>query len=178
MKVWQKGMSLIEVLVAMLIIGLALTMGISMIQASNRFGESAEFGSSALQQAQAIIDKIKSNGVASDTYLFTGGVVITNGDEYEKMYAEVSKVKLIDIPLHLTCKVALCSEAENIAKADVVQWNNTLQEMLPGGRGIVHRISSLPNRDFFEVIVMWNHNAEIEIDNNPAVSGIRVNFSL
>ena len=41
----QKGMTLLEVLVSMLVIGLALAMSISMIQAANRYGETAEINS-------------------------------------------------------------------------------------------------------------------------------------
>lgn len=177
-KACQKGMSLIEVLVSMLIIGLALAMSISMIQASNRFGESAEFGSSALQQTQAIIDKVKSNKIAMNTYVFDKSPLrIRNDGVFIDAYQDVISVPIADIPNYLKCQSTTCTNSENIAIADVVQWNNTLQEMLPGGRGIIRRLP-VAGRDFFEVVVMWNHNPEADMSNNQLVNGIRVNFSL
>lgn len=177
-KTHQKGMSFIEVLVAMLIIGLALAMSISMIQASNRFGESAEFSSSALQQAQAIIDKIKANSLAANTYVFTGGAVINNNGTYEAIYDVIEDIDIDSIPDQLACQSDICTDAENVARNDILQWNNLLQNTIPGGRGIIRRIDILPNVNSFEVIVMWNHNAELEMNNNRDIDGIRVNFSL
>lgn len=68
-KVKQKGMSLLEVVVAMLVIGIALAGSIAMIQASNRYGISAAYTSTAQQHAQTIINQMRANNVVRDTYL-------------------------------------------------------------------------------------------------------------
>lgn len=68
-KVKQKGMSLLEVVVAMLVIGIALAGSIAMIQASNRYGISAAYTSTAQQHAQTLINQMRANNVVRDTYL-------------------------------------------------------------------------------------------------------------
>lgn len=170
----QKGMSLIEVLVSMLIIGLALAMSISMIQTANRYGDSAEHSAAALQQAQSIIDKMRANKIAAPAYLFTGGA---SGSTYDSWYtADMGK-----IPAELTCGSDVhCAKALDTAKTDMSQWKNNLSSLLPGGKGVIREVQA--ESGSYEVIVMWKYNPESEaksVDStNPNARGITVNFTL
>ena len=47
----QKGMTLLEIVVSMLIVALGLAISVSMIQTANRFGDTAEYTAFALQKA-------------------------------------------------------------------------------------------------------------------------------
>lgn len=170
----QKGMSLIEVLVSMLVIGLALVMSISMIQVANRYGESAEFSAAALQQAQSVIDKMRANKIAAPAYIFTGGAT---GTAYDSWYqADMGK-----IPDDLSCDSDVqCLTALDTAKADMSQWKANLSSLLPGGKGVVREVSA--GSGAYEVIVMWKYSPESEARSaesvNPKARGITVNFSL
>ena len=56
----QKGMTLLEIVISMLIVALGLAMSVSMIQTANRFGDTAEFTAFAQQKSQQIIDRSRS----------------------------------------------------------------------------------------------------------------------
>ena len=160
----QKGMTLIEVLVSMLVIGLALAMSISMIQTANRFGENAEFSSSALRQAQAIVDKIRANKANANEYTFLGDATLKPDSTFNDLYSSV------DMSTIKPCS-ANCSTAEQ----DMLQWREELETLLPGGRGII-----VPNNNRrFDVIVMWRYDLEkAEINDRSVAQGIRMNFAL
>ena len=178
----QKGMTLLEVLVSMLVIGLALAMSISMIQAANRYGETAEYSAAALQRAQSVIDKMRANQVAAPAYVF-GSVA---GTRYDALYPSVD---MNEIPAKISCKfpgatdpliVERCQKGESVAKDDMEAWKKELADNLPGGKGIIRSIN---DRAGYEVIVMWSHTTESEAmaagTSKPTVaSGIRVRFSL
>ncbi|MDO4777725.1 MAG: type IV pilus modification protein PilV [Cardiobacteriaceae bacterium] len=172
-RIHQKGMTLLEVVVSMLVIGLGLAMSISMIQTANRFGNSAEFSHSALEQAQAIIDKIRANRVAAPTYRYPATEVIGS---YDAIY---ESAKAADIgKLKISCTLpgidsSDCDKAGKIAQTDMQAWDENTRALLPGGRGAV-----VINGMNSEVIVMWKNNPETDSNDNPDVQGIRVRFAL
>ena len=178
----QKGMSLIEVLVSMLVVGLALVTSISMIQSANRFGNSAEYSSSALIQAQAIIDKVRANKIGVDSYIFTSGVTAGEIDtavltfNYDVIF---NKIKMADIPnsLAATCSRTPCTpESVSTARTDMIQWAENLDETLPEGKGILRLIDA--NRGSYEVVVMWRNIAETDANPVASAQGIHLRFSL
>lgn len=177
-RIKQSGMSMLEVVVSMLIIGLGLAMSISMIQTSNRFGNNAEFSHSALEQAQAIIDKIRANQVAAATYEYMGGAALSAN--YDTMYASVanettyiSGINALTRQCTAGISTADCQVPGDTAKADMQAWSGNIRSLLPGGRGLI----SMNGRNL-EVIVMWSNTAETDTNLNPVAQGIRVNFTL
>ena len=182
----QKGMTMLEVVVSMLVIGLGLAMSISMIQTANRFGNSAEFSHSALEQAQAIIDKMRANSAAAPTYGYIGTAVITptTDSNYDAMYNAVANQSTYDTgisDLVVECFTGIsaddCASVGAIAKADMKAWSESLRELLPGGRGLIN-IRNVNNTNIFDVIVMWRNSAETDSDQNSSAQGIRVSFTL
>ncbi len=175
LRYWQKGMTMLEVLVAMLVIGLALVTGISMLQTANRYGDSAEFSAIASQQSQSIIDKIRANSVSASAYLFPESVPTTA--DYSTLYPQVDTS---NIPASIACKTtapAICATGESVAKQDMQQWEDTLAQQLPNGRGAIRRVGF--GTDTYEVIVMWHYNPESEPTGpTPAAHGITVRFTL
>ena len=174
----QKGMTMLEVIVAMLIIGLGLAMSISMIQTSNRFGNNAEFSHLALEQAQAIIDKMRANSVAARSYEFTGGAI--RNVDYDSMYRFVANEAAYDSAIRGLNKICApdfsaqdCDIPGGIAQSDMLAWSNDIKAALPGGRGLV-----FVNGRNLEVVVMWSNTVEKESNLNPVAQGIRINFTL
>lgn len=180
----QKGMSLIEVLVSMLVVGLALVTSISMIQSANRFGNSAEYSSTALNQTQAIIDKIRANKIGIDSYIFTGSATAVQIDNaiisgvYDNIFGLVNMGNIPNTLANVCSRTPCTTTSVATAHTDMTQWAASLGEALPEGRGIVRLLDA--DRGSYEVVVMWRNIAEI--DNNPAANanaqGIHLRFSL
>ena len=156
----QKGMTLLEIVVSMLIVALGLAMSVSMIQSANRFGDTAEYTAFALQKSQLIIDTMRANVVAKDTYIISGiNTPNSGGVEYNTLYNELDPIynatdkgivlsRLMD---RLQCKSA-CTPAEVNAKEDVNAWVDEIINTLPGGRALIAK-----DKEHYEVILMWRH---------------------
>lgn len=165
----QVGMTLLEVIVSMLVIGLALAMSISMIQTANRFGESAEFTSSALRQAQVIADKMRANNREADSYLYPGAAAITPDATFSDIHAA------LDMSYLVPCGAECTEPSDHIAREDMLQWVSELSESLPQGRGAI--VANGQRR--YDVVVTWSHTAENgEMQDNPDAQGVRITFAL
>ena len=93
MRAHQRGMTLLEVVISMLVVALGLVMSISMIQTANRFGDTAEYTAFALQKSQLIIDTMRANVVAKDTYIISGINTPNSGNiDYNALYKELDPI--------------------------------------------------------------------------------------
>ena len=165
----QQGMTLLEVVVSMLVVALGLVMSVSMLQTANRFGDTAEYTSFALQESQTLIDAMRANRLADETY-FVNAIGVTSKDTsleviynsldaFYKFTSDDKEVVKQEVKNRLMCKNASCTESEIVT--------------LPGGRAAVGRLG-----DQFEVVVMWNHVAETDSNDNARIQGTRVWFTL
>ena len=171
----QRGMTLLEIVISMLIVALGLAMSVSMIQTANRFGDTAEFTAFAQQKSQQIIDAMRANSIARDTYLLDWENTASQGNlDYHRLYNNLNGIyDATDITARLRCKNGgRCTEAENNAKQDMRVWIDEIRS-LPGGRGIVRQRDNQ-----YEVVVMWSHVSETGHDENVPVQGTRVWFTL
>lgn len=171
----QKGMTLLEIVISMLIVALGLAMSVSMIQTANRFGDTAEFTAFAQQKSQQIIDAMRANSIARETYLLDWQNTAPQGDiDYNQLYNNLNAIYgSSDITGNLRCKNSSgCTEAENNAKQDMRAWIDEIRS-LPGGRGIIRQ-----RNNQYEVVVMWSHVSETGHDENMPVQGTRVWFTL
>lgn len=181
MRAHQRGMTLLEVVISMLVVALGLVMSISMIQTANRFGDTAEYTAFALQKSQLIIDTMRANVVAKDTYIISGINTPNSGDiDYNKLYNELDPIYnatdkgivLSGLMGRLQCKSA-CTPAEVNAKEDVNAWVDEIINTLPGGRALIAK-----DREHYEVILMWRHVSATGNTNDAPVQGTRVWFTL
>ncbi|WP_072281590.1 type IV pilus modification protein PilV [Rappaport israeli] len=151
----QSGMSLLEVVVSMLIIGLGLVMAASMIQASNRYGESAEYRSMAIDKIQSIADSMRANALGGQGYVWGRSNYMETG--YNPNNVPLQTVT----PCVTNCKTkdTLKDQAESIAyrraQADLITWLGQVATSLPGGQASIGRHGST-----YTVTVMWQVNAE------------------
>lgn len=115
------GTSLIEVLVALLVMTLGLMAMISLHTAAVRYHKMAEFRSVATQLAEDYGDRMRANltGARNGNYVRTGGWSAT--------------------PTKLTDKGVTCVDncdsttlAAEIAASDIAQWFNNAASLLPG----------------------------------------------
>lgn len=177
----QKGMTLLEIVVSMLIVALGLAMSVSMIQSANRFGDTAEYTAFALQKSQLIIDTMRANALAKETYVVNGINANPNNGDYKNVYDSLSSIydaankdaalsRLVD---NLRCKNSACTLAEENAKADVYAWADEIMSTLPGGRALLRK-----NNDNYEVIIMWKHVSATGNESDVPVQGTQVWFAL
>lgn len=130
----QSGFTLLEVLVAIIVISLGL-LGLAGLQAATlRNNQIAYYRAIAVQQTYDMADRIRANqaGVAAGVYDNLTAIIPADPD----------------------CVANTCTAAE-MAAADHSQWNNNNARMLPAGSGTV-----AGGAGNFVVTVSWNENTE------------------
>jgi type IV pilus assembly protein PilV len=131
----QSGFTLLEVLVAIVVLSLGL-LGLAGLQAATlRNNQIAYYRAIAIQQTYDMADRIRANqaGAAAGAYNALGAVIPADPD----------------------CVTNTCTAA-NMAVADHSQWNNNNARMLPAGTGTVASVAG----GAFDITVRWNENTE------------------
>lgn len=131
----ESGFTLLEVLVAIIVLSLGL-LGLAGLQAATlRNNQIAYYRAIAIQQTYDMADRIRANQKGA------------KDGEYDALNAA--------IPADPDCVTNTCTAA-NMAVADHSQWNNNNARMLPGGTGTV--VSAAGGG--FDITVSWNENTE------------------
>ncbi|MBU1395695.1 MAG: type IV pilus modification protein PilV [Gammaproteobacteria bacterium] len=131
----QSGFTLLEVMVAIVVLSLGL-LGLAGLQAATlRNNQIAYYRAIAVQQTFDMADRIRANqvGVAAGAYNALDA----------------------SIPADPGCVASTCTAA-NMAVADHSQWNNNNARMLPGGSGTVASAAG----GSFVITISWNENTE------------------
>lgn len=131
----QSGFTLLEILVAIVVLSLGL-LGLAGLQAATlRNNQIAYYRAIATQQTYDMADRIRANqaGVAAGAYNNLTAVIPADPD----------------------CVANVCTPA-NMAVADHSQWNNNNARMLPGGTGTVVSVAG----GSFDITISWNENTE------------------
>lgn len=148
MKRTSRGMSLLEVLVAIVILSLGL-MGLAGLQAASlRNNQTAYYRSIATQQAYDMADRMRAN---------LAGVRAGN-------YSDLDNT----IPADPACFATGCSVAD-MAITDHRQWNTNNAVLLPGGQGTVLCIdgpaaagcTASTGNWAFNITVSWSEKTEL-----------------
>jgi type IV pilus assembly protein PilV len=126
----QSGFTLLEVMVAIVVLSLGL-LGLAGLQAATlRNNQIAYYRAIAIQQTYDMADRIRANQAGLATYAL--GVGVDNG-----------------------CIGSACN-AVAMAQTDIFQWNNNNARMLPAGGGTVVGVAG----GSFDITVTWNENTE------------------
>lgn len=122
-RVHQLGVSLIEVLVALLVVSFGILALSGLLASAARFGKTSEFRSVATLLASDMADRMRANKPS---------VALGN---YEMLNAyDPPEAEPPDAPA--CADLAKCTTAE-LAAQDVAEWNQALFHGLPGGQGYV-----------------------------------------
>lgn len=131
----QSGFTLLEVLVAIVVLSLGL-LGLAGLQAATlRNNQIAYYRAIAVQQTYDMADRIRANqaGATAGAYNALTAIIPTDPD----------------------CVANTCSSAD-MAVADHSQWNNNNARMLPAGTGTVVAVAG----GSFDITINWNENTE------------------
>ena len=129
----QRGVTLIEVLVAVVILSLGFLATTRMQILGMRYNQGAFFKSQASIMATDIADRMRANLV---------GVTDNHYDD-----ADTSS-----LPTDPDCMSSGCSP-EELADLDIVQWGNSIQSVLPEGKGTITVSGGM-----YEIQVSWKEN--------------------
>jgi type IV pilus assembly protein PilV len=118
----QRGVSLIEVLVALLVVSLGVLAVTGLQATAARYGKTSEFRAMATLLASDLADRMRANKPAVDA----GSYTLTSD------FAPID-----DVPEIPTCAIATaCTEAE-LAAIDIAEWKRALFSGLPSPDGYV-----------------------------------------
>jgi len=134
----QQGATLIEVLVAMLVVSFGILALTGMLAAASRFGKTSEFRAVATLLASDITDRMRANKVAIADYQLLDG------------YDPPDKPPVIpgcDKPLE-------CTPTE-LADIDMAEWATAMFYSLPGAQGYVAIDGSNNPPSAADVWVAW-----------------------
>lgn len=167
----QKGMTLLEAIVSFLVVGFGLAMTVSMLQASNRYGASAEYRAIAMREMQSIVEQMRANPLGYEGYFVGGSATDTSCKDKS---APDSTCTLAKILQHKNVE-----EAVAMAKEQRERWLVRLRESVPGIHDPV--FTPDPNKaNSFSISVSWTLGEENKRtdDNKNKKDTLTVNFSL
>lgn len=141
----QRGVSFLEVLVAVVILSVGFLATSRMQIMGMRYNQSAFFKSQASIMAADIADRMRSNIAGVD-----------NG-EYDAINTE-------SLPSDPGCMTSGC-DASELAALDINQWGTNIESSLPDGKGEVTR-----NGNIFEIEVKWDE----KVSENVTTQSVRV----
>ncbi|WP_333876975.1 type IV pilus modification protein PilV [Methylobacter sp.] len=134
----NSGFTLIEVLIAMLVLAVGL-LGLAGLQATSlRNNQSAYYRSQATQLAYDLADRMRANKLATTTY--TTGAASAKAD----------------------CLTTTGCTSSDMAANDLFDWNAALTKSLPGGTGAVTIAAGV-----FTITVSWDDDKDGNDNNNP-----------
>lgn len=135
----QSGASLIEALVALLILALGV-MGLAGLQTQTLVdGRASNHRAVAVQMAEDLLERMQANSQirmsnpTPNPYVVAFGTTPTNPD----------------------CFANTCNGTQ-LAEFDLWQWKTSLRNLLPGGDAQVFRSNTDPSQ--FGVLIAWNEN--------------------
>lgn len=165
----QRGASLLEVLITMLVVAIGL-LGVAGLQlASTRYQQTSTVRTQALLQADVIVEKMRVN----NANLTFANLVTAQANPETAYLAEDDYAAAGGLPDDPGCGLdgqPNCSAAES-AQRDLREWRQSLARELPGGRGSIFPVANAggttePNARL--VVVMWREKAEAVTDENTA----------
>lgn len=146
----QRGTTMLEVLIAILVLSFGL-LGFAGLQAASlRYNQTAQLRSLAVQQAHDIASRMRANqrGAFQDFYAL------------QQTYGAITTPAPPSTPCSDT--VGGCTP-QAMATLDIQQWNWTNSQILPGGKGAIAGNANVG----FVVTIMW---LESELDSQASAA--------
>lgn len=154
MKRGQRGASLLEVLIAILIMSFGLLALAGLTATSVQYGKMAQFQTIGVQLASDYVDRMRAN---ADGFLLNA---------YNKTAVYAVSTAAATIP---ACAVSTACTAAETAAIDQAEWINSLRQRLPGGDAYVLRDTT--NTLSVDIWIMWTEGAVAEGSDTRVLTG-------
>ncbi|MFW2438869.1 MAG: type IV pilus modification protein PilV [Arenicellales bacterium] len=162
-----KGSSLLEVLIAAVILGLGL-LGISALQLTSlQAAGNAEYRSRASDFACALAERMRANKPAAGQYL-TSALTVDNSDYCRRLPPEICSMGLSNAE---AADISICT-AEQLARYDLweLRCSSGIRNTLPGGQLVVTN----PISGVYQIQINWLtrklHSAEKEMSDSLSLT--------
>lgn len=159
-----RGASLIEVLVAILVLSVAVVGAAGVQLKAMKFSQVSQQRSMAVQHAAAIAEQMRANLAASSQ--------APSPYEFNFAYSEIpTRLQAITAP---ACTSA-CT-AEEMARRQLLDWQGLMSRGLAGGRGTIARTANAAGSPYV-VTVMWLEKEMVDTQrslNCPATAPVNV----
>lgn len=142
----QKGLSLIEVLVAALILGVGLLGVLTQQSRAVQFNQQAYYYSQANILIQDIAERMRANSEAADAYSIA--------DDATPPAAPSGDCRDVSNP---------CSSAQ-LAASDLADWVDSVQRLLPGGKASIGDAETLDGLDSRMITVQFDGGTDFSDD--------------
>jgi type IV pilus assembly protein PilV len=142
----QKGLSLIEVLIALAVFSFGLLALAALMASGLKYNTSALHRSYATNQAYDMADRMRANRLGLDSGCYDGG---SDSDTDSVCFSESDTDP--------GCIESGCTP-EQMAQYDRWQWNTDNERLLPEGAGTVRLKSSDP--DIYTITIYWNDDRD------------------
>lgn len=170
----QKGMTLLEAIVSFLVVGFGLAMTVSMLQASNRYGVSAEYRAIIMREMQTIVEQMRANPLGFDGYFDGTPTPVTNCKDKP---APDSTCPLAKILQHKQVEDAL-----KIAKKQKKDWKEELERRIPQAVVEDFKKDDESNKENgFIIAISWTlgkENKRDDSDEDNKTDKLKMSFSL
>jgi type IV pilus assembly protein PilV len=185
--IFQRGATLIEVLITLLLVAVGLLGAAGLQLASTRFQQTSSMRSQALIQADFIIEKMRVN----NSNLTLANLAAAAAAPQTAYLAPDAYGAAAVEPADPGCGLngqPICTAAQ-AAQRDLREWRQSLARELPGGRGALYPVGAggVVEPNARRVVVMWREKPQNETDSDanlgidreddscpaPRVDGIR-----
>lgn len=172
----EKGASLIEVLVSVVIASIGLLALAGVNAASLRFTKMSQYRATATQLANDMGERMRANKGVPAAAAIVGppavpAVTATGfyaGDyDYTATFADQATKATLPIATNDNCGVGITCTAATIAALDLVQWRILVRDQLPDGSVYMIRQSGAVAMDLW---VVWRDPAVANTDDSPALA--------
>lgn len=144
-----KGFTLLEVLVALLILSIGLLGLVNLQMRGLQYADSARQRSQATFLAYDILDRMRANKAEVD-----------NGT-YDILIGAAAPQPLVT---DMCTTVTVSCTPEKLGDYDLWEWKNDLSTYLPNGDGSVRKDNTILTADIYEITVQWDRRAFSETD--------------
>ena len=142
---WQKGLTLIEVMIALAVFSFGL-LGLAALMASGlKYNTSALHRSYATSQAYDMADRMRANSLG------------LKSEHYDNLGDSSDDPNCVTFESDINCEINNCGP-EDMAQYDARQWKNDNACLLPEGTGTVSPKSSDPN--IYTITIYWNDDRD------------------
>ncbi|MDW3094943.1 MAG: type IV pilus modification protein PilV [Gammaproteobacteria bacterium] len=149
-----KGFTLLEVLVALLILSIGLLGLVNLQMRGLQYSDSARQRSQATFLAYDILDRMRANKGEVD-----------NGT-YDILISAAAPQPLVT---DMCSTVTVSCTPDKLADYDLWEWKNDLSTYLPNGNGSVRKDNTILTADVYEITVQWDRRAFSESDKATAL---------